>query len=327
MALRAEDPTASKIAGSGARCRCPSAEQHHAAHRAGRRVRARHLHRRPRSRTPRPRSSTGPPRPRRTCSVSSTAGAGIDPIRGRRARLRRLRQGGHQGDRTDQAKASAADPLVWPKEAGAPKLLQELVDQLALGDRRARRPWSSHWSNAQKPAGSNAADMSRRVPLWLALPAVGRAAAVPGLPDGIPDRAGHHEFLAGPSVPQLLRRRQLPPRRSPRRRSSRRCGGPRCSPWWRPRRPPLLGLAARRAAAGPGDPLRRRRRAAVAAVGDRPGAHRGGVETAAGPGRRRLRASVLRDRARRVQSAGLRCRRLSGDPAASTSGSGRRSPC
>ena len=24
------------------------------------------------------------------------------------------------------------DPLVWPKEAGAPKLLQDLVDQLAL---------------------------------------------------------------------------------------------------------------------------------------------------------------------------------------------------
>jgi len=63
--------------------------------------------------------------------VSSTAGAGIDPVRGEvlespgyatvvTKAIDPIRQGlnGH--------------PLVWPKQAGAPKLLQDLVDQLAL---------------------------------------------------------------------------------------------------------------------------------------------------------------------------------------------------
>lgn len=64
-------------------------------------------------------------------AVSSTAGAGIDPVRGEvlnsdgyanvvTAAIGPIREGlnGH--------------PLVWPKHAGAPKLLQDLVDQLAL---------------------------------------------------------------------------------------------------------------------------------------------------------------------------------------------------
>jgi ABC-type glycerol-3-phosphate transport system substrate-binding protein len=64
-------------------------------------------------------------------SVSSTAGAGIDPVRG--AVL------GADGYAKVVTKAIGpireglgGRPLVWPKEAGAPKLLQDLVDQLAL---------------------------------------------------------------------------------------------------------------------------------------------------------------------------------------------------
>jgi len=63
--------------------------------------------------------------------VSSTAGAGIDPVRGDV-----LNSDGYAKVVT---KAIApireglnGDPLVWPKEKGAPKLLQDLVDQLAL---------------------------------------------------------------------------------------------------------------------------------------------------------------------------------------------------
>ncbi|KAA0112738.1 ABC transporter substrate-binding protein [Mycolicibacterium sp. P9-22] len=63
--------------------------------------------------------------------VSSTAGAGIDPVRGEvldsdgyaqvvTGAIEPIRQGLH------------GDPLVWPKGKGAPKLLQDLVDQLAL---------------------------------------------------------------------------------------------------------------------------------------------------------------------------------------------------
>ncbi|MGB3481374.1 MAG: sugar ABC transporter substrate-binding protein [Mycobacterium sp.] len=63
--------------------------------------------------------------------VSSTAGAGIDPVRGDvldsdgyaevvTGAIEPIRQG------------LEGDPLVWPKQAGAPKLLQDLVDQLAL---------------------------------------------------------------------------------------------------------------------------------------------------------------------------------------------------
>lgn len=63
--------------------------------------------------------------------TSSTAGAGIDPVRGEvldsegyakvvTKAIGPIRQG------------LGGDPLVWPKQAGAPKLLQDLVDQLAL---------------------------------------------------------------------------------------------------------------------------------------------------------------------------------------------------
>jgi ABC-type glycerol-3-phosphate transport system substrate-binding protein len=63
--------------------------------------------------------------------VSSTAGAGIDPVRGDV-----LNSDGYAKVVT---KAIApirqglnGNPLVWPKDRGAPKLLQDLVDQLAL---------------------------------------------------------------------------------------------------------------------------------------------------------------------------------------------------
>ncbi|TRW86124.1 extracellular solute-binding protein [Mycolicibacterium sp. 018/SC-01/001] len=63
--------------------------------------------------------------------TSSTAGAGIDPVRGEvldsegyakvvTKAIGPIRQGLN------------GNPLVWPKQAGAPKLLQDLVDQLAL---------------------------------------------------------------------------------------------------------------------------------------------------------------------------------------------------
>ncbi|MBJ7385534.1 MAG: sugar ABC transporter substrate-binding protein [Mycolicibacterium sp.] len=63
--------------------------------------------------------------------VSSTAGAGIDPVRSEvlasrgyaevvTKAIEPIRQG------------LDGDPLVWPKGKGAPKLLQDLVDQLAL---------------------------------------------------------------------------------------------------------------------------------------------------------------------------------------------------
>lgn len=64
-------------------------------------------------------------------TVSSTAGAGIDPVRGDV-----LNSDGYAKVVT---KAIApireglnGNPLVWPKKKGAPKLLQDLVDQLAL---------------------------------------------------------------------------------------------------------------------------------------------------------------------------------------------------
>jgi ABC-type glycerol-3-phosphate transport system substrate-binding protein len=64
-------------------------------------------------------------------AVSSTAGAGIDPVRGDV-----LNSDGYAevvtGAIDPIRQGLEGDPLVWPKEAGAPKLLQDLVDQLAL---------------------------------------------------------------------------------------------------------------------------------------------------------------------------------------------------
>jgi ABC-type glycerol-3-phosphate transport system substrate-binding protein len=131
MALRAEDPTASKIAGKWGAVSLPVGGT---------------------NRTPRTALdagfglgiSTAAKNPNaaaafvawataaaQNLSVSSTAGAGIDPVRG--AVL------GADGYAKVVTKAIGpireglgGRPLVWPKEAGAPKLLQDLVDQLAL---------------------------------------------------------------------------------------------------------------------------------------------------------------------------------------------------
>lgn len=63
--------------------------------------------------------------------VSSTAGAGIDPVR-----REVLDSDGYASVVTKAADPIRAglngSPLIWPKQAGAPKLLQDLVDQLAL---------------------------------------------------------------------------------------------------------------------------------------------------------------------------------------------------
>lgn len=63
--------------------------------------------------------------------VSSTAGAGIDPVRGDV-----LNSDGYAKVVTKAIapirEGLGGNPLVWPKEKGAPKLLQDLVDQLAL---------------------------------------------------------------------------------------------------------------------------------------------------------------------------------------------------
>ena len=64
-------------------------------------------------------------------AVSSTAGAGIDPVR-----AEVLNSDGYAkvvaGAIEPIREGLNGNPLVWPKRAGAPKLLQDLVDQLAL---------------------------------------------------------------------------------------------------------------------------------------------------------------------------------------------------
>ncbi|WP_232375081.1 ABC transporter substrate-binding protein [Mycolicibacterium mengxianglii] len=64
-------------------------------------------------------------------AVSSTAGAGIDPVR-----KDVLSSDGYAKVVTGAIEPIRdglnGHPLVWPKQAGAPKLLQDLVDQLAL---------------------------------------------------------------------------------------------------------------------------------------------------------------------------------------------------
>jgi ABC-type glycerol-3-phosphate transport system substrate-binding protein len=63
--------------------------------------------------------------------VSSTPGAGIDPVRGGV-----LNSDGYAkvvtGAITPIRDGLNGHPLVWPKQRGAPKQLQDLVDQLAL---------------------------------------------------------------------------------------------------------------------------------------------------------------------------------------------------
>jgi ABC-type glycerol-3-phosphate transport system substrate-binding protein len=63
--------------------------------------------------------------------LSSTAGSGIDPAR--TSVLESADYATAAGKATDVIREGLqGDPLVWPKQAGAPKALQDLVDQLAL---------------------------------------------------------------------------------------------------------------------------------------------------------------------------------------------------
>ncbi|WP_432562692.1 ABC transporter substrate-binding protein [Kineococcus sp. SYSU DK003] len=63
--------------------------------------------------------------------LASTAGSGIDPAR--TSVLESAEYATAAGKATDVIREGlTGDPLVWPKQAGAPKALQDLVDQLAL---------------------------------------------------------------------------------------------------------------------------------------------------------------------------------------------------
>ncbi|WP_432512673.1 ABC transporter substrate-binding protein [Kineococcus sp. SYSU DK001] len=63
--------------------------------------------------------------------LSSTGGSGIDPAR--KSVLDSAEYAAAAGKATDVIREGLdGEPLVWPKEQGAPKALQDLVDQLAL---------------------------------------------------------------------------------------------------------------------------------------------------------------------------------------------------
>jgi ABC-type glycerol-3-phosphate transport system substrate-binding protein len=67
----------------------------------------------------------------RNLLLASTAGSGIDPAR--RGTLDSPAYAKAAGPATEVIRgALGGHPLVWPKDAQAPKLLQDLVDQLAL---------------------------------------------------------------------------------------------------------------------------------------------------------------------------------------------------
>ncbi|MFB9378245.1 ABC transporter substrate-binding protein [Kineococcus gynurae] len=72
--------------------------------------------------------------------LSSTAGSGIDPAR--TSVLESAEYATAAGKAVDVIREGLlGSPLAWPREAGAPKLLQDLVDQLALamqGDKDAQ---------------------------------------------------------------------------------------------------------------------------------------------------------------------------------------------
>ncbi|WP_432502544.1 ABC transporter substrate-binding protein [Kineococcus arenarius] len=71
--------------------------------------------------------------------LSSTAGSGIDPAR--TSVLRSEEYAAAAGEATDVIREGLeGEPLVWPKQAGAPKALQDLVDQLALAIQGEREP-------------------------------------------------------------------------------------------------------------------------------------------------------------------------------------------
>ncbi len=131
MALRAEDPTASKIAGRWGAVPLPvggSNTTPRTALDAGFGLGISTASKNPRAAAAFVNWATAAPQ---NLAVSSTAGAGIDPVRGEV-----LNSEGYARVVTNAVdpirEGLDGDPLVWPKRAGAPKLLQDLVDQLAL---------------------------------------------------------------------------------------------------------------------------------------------------------------------------------------------------
>ncbi|MFS0899116.1 ABC transporter substrate-binding protein [Mycolicibacterium litorale] len=131
MALRAEDPTASKIAGRWGAVSLPvggSNTRPRTALDAGFGLGISTASKNPGAAAAFIAWATAAPQ---NLAVSSTAGAGIDPVR-----TEVLDSDGYAEVVTAAVdpirEGLDGDPLVWPKQAGAPKLLQDLVDQLAL---------------------------------------------------------------------------------------------------------------------------------------------------------------------------------------------------
>jgi multiple sugar transport system substrate-binding protein len=85
--------------------------------------------------------------PVRNLLLASTAGSGIDPAR--RSTLLSPDYAKVSAPATDVIRAGLeGNPLVWPKDKNAPKLLQDLVDQLALAINGSQTPAQS-LANAQ----------------------------------------------------------------------------------------------------------------------------------------------------------------------------------
>jgi ABC-type glycerol-3-phosphate transport system substrate-binding protein len=85
--------------------------------------------------------------PVRNLLLASTAGSGIDPAR--RSTLLSPDYAKVSAPATDVIRAGLeGNPLVWPKDRNAPKLLQDLVDQLALAINGSQTPAQS-LANAQ----------------------------------------------------------------------------------------------------------------------------------------------------------------------------------
>ncbi|BCI51651.1 sugar ABC transporter substrate-binding protein [Mycolicibacterium litorale] len=131
MALRAEDPTASKIAGRWGAVSLPvggSNTRPRTALDAGFGLGISTASKNPDAAAAFIAWATAAPQ---NLAVSSTAGAGIDPVH-----TEVLDSDGYAEVVTAAVdpirEGLDGDPLVWPKQAGAPKLLQDLVDQLAL---------------------------------------------------------------------------------------------------------------------------------------------------------------------------------------------------
>ena len=209
---------------------------------------------------------------------------------------------------------------MWPKKAGAPKLLQDLVDQLALAiagqpDRRSdrwrmrRRVGRAPRHDATRPALAGAA--GRR-----------RTGVVPGVPRRPiwwhwhsptrhwPIRCAGSSVVNFQAAVALLRSRRRCAVHRVRRGGDRRHHRPRSRP----------GPAV----ACPRHPIGMRRCAPAVAVGHRPAwIVAGGVKLLLAPVGGGACRRLLRGGTRRFQSVGVRVGSFGGAARRSTSGSGR----